>query len=182
MFLQQGGKKQEIPKAFSLTRSGKVRMEIGGVSFCVDQGCETFFQQDRHGVMLRHPKFLMAFPSMSWGFGFGLPSCWRVLQLGAHQHKASKDIERPSPSLSRCAVAFFARMVLTPDLDSILKDCPEQMPREEDLCIDFVGLGQKKTCEEKHLATAAWGFAWRAQNGQRGQTAGAQGEEGLIIL
>lgn len=22
-------------------------MEIGGVSFCVDQGCETFFQQDR---------------------------------------------------------------------------------------------------------------------------------------
>eukprot|EP00913_Durusdinium_trenchii_P007537 g7082.t1 len=28
-------------------KSGKVRMEIGGVSFCVDQGCETFFQQDR---------------------------------------------------------------------------------------------------------------------------------------
>lgn len=29
-----------------LSRSGKVRMEIGGVSFCVDQGCDTFFQQD----------------------------------------------------------------------------------------------------------------------------------------
>ncbi|CAK0880656.1 unnamed protein product, partial [Prorocentrum cordatum] len=27
-------------------KSGKVRMEIGGVPFCVDQGCETFFQQD----------------------------------------------------------------------------------------------------------------------------------------
>ncbi|CAE7309040.1 rpc53 [Symbiodinium natans] len=27
-------------------KSGKVRMEIGGISFCVDQGCETFFQQD----------------------------------------------------------------------------------------------------------------------------------------
>lgn len=27
-------------------RSGKVRMEIGGLPFCVDQGCETFFQQD----------------------------------------------------------------------------------------------------------------------------------------
>ncbi|CAJ1417665.1 unnamed protein product [Effrenium voratum] len=27
-------------------KSGKVRMEIGGVSFCVDQGCDTFFQQD----------------------------------------------------------------------------------------------------------------------------------------
>ena len=28
------------------SRSGKVRMEIGGVSFCVDQGCDTFFQQE----------------------------------------------------------------------------------------------------------------------------------------
>ncbi|CAE7363522.1 Ido1, partial [Symbiodinium necroappetens] len=27
-------------------KSGKVKMEIGGISFCVDQGCETFFQQD----------------------------------------------------------------------------------------------------------------------------------------
>ncbi|CAE7665897.1 rpc53, partial [Symbiodinium pilosum] len=27
-------------------KSGKVRMEVGGISFCVDQGCETFFQQD----------------------------------------------------------------------------------------------------------------------------------------
>eukprot|EP00931_Biecheleriopsis_adriatica_P004504 TRINITY_DN106163_c0_g1_i1.p1 TRINITY_DN106163_c0_g1~~TRINITY_DN106163_c0_g1_i1.p1 ORF type:complete len:336 (-),score=74.77 TRINITY_DN106163_c0_g1_i1:141-1148(-) len=27
-------------------KSGKVKMEIGGVSFCVDPGCDTFFQQD----------------------------------------------------------------------------------------------------------------------------------------
>lgn len=27
-------------------KSGKVRMEIGGIPFCVDQGCDTFFQQD----------------------------------------------------------------------------------------------------------------------------------------
>eukprot|EP00747_Dinoflagellata_sp_TGD_P221472 gnl/TRDRNA2_/TRDRNA2_93308_c0_seq1.p1 gnl/TRDRNA2_/TRDRNA2_93308_c0~~gnl/TRDRNA2_/TRDRNA2_93308_c0_seq1.p1 ORF type:complete len:404 (+),score=70.84 gnl/TRDRNA2_/TRDRNA2_93308_c0_seq1:50-1261(+) len=27
-------------------RSGRVRMEIGGLPFCVDQGCDTFFQQD----------------------------------------------------------------------------------------------------------------------------------------
>eukprot|EP00933_Yihiella_yeosuensis_P014478 TRINITY_DN12974_c2_g1_i1.p1 TRINITY_DN12974_c2_g1~~TRINITY_DN12974_c2_g1_i1.p1 ORF type:complete len:360 (+),score=92.42 TRINITY_DN12974_c2_g1_i1:43-1122(+) len=27
-------------------KSGKVRMEIGGVSFCVDQGADTFFRQD----------------------------------------------------------------------------------------------------------------------------------------
>merc|ERR1712150_335975 len=27
-------------------KSGKVRMDIGGVPFCVDQGCDTFFRQD----------------------------------------------------------------------------------------------------------------------------------------
>jgi len=27
-------------------KSGKVRMELGGLQFCVDQGCETSFQQD----------------------------------------------------------------------------------------------------------------------------------------
>lgn len=27
-------------------KSGKVRLELGGISFCVDEGCETFFQQD----------------------------------------------------------------------------------------------------------------------------------------
>lgn len=27
-------------------KSGKVRMEIGGLEFCVDQGCETFFHQE----------------------------------------------------------------------------------------------------------------------------------------
>lgn len=27
-------------------KSGKVRLEMGGIDFCVDQGCETFFQQD----------------------------------------------------------------------------------------------------------------------------------------
>eukprot|EP00929_Paragymnodinium_shiwhaense_P112905 TRINITY_DN81168_c0_g1_i1.p1 TRINITY_DN81168_c0_g1~~TRINITY_DN81168_c0_g1_i1.p1 ORF type:complete len:437 (+),score=79.69 TRINITY_DN81168_c0_g1_i1:95-1405(+) len=27
-------------------KSGKVRMEIGGMEFCVDQGCDTFFQQE----------------------------------------------------------------------------------------------------------------------------------------
>merc|ERR1712014_145263 len=27
-------------------KSGRVRMEIGGLPFCVDQGCDTFFRQD----------------------------------------------------------------------------------------------------------------------------------------
>lgn len=29
-----------------ILRSGRVRLEIGGLPFCVDQGCDTFFQQD----------------------------------------------------------------------------------------------------------------------------------------
>lgn len=71
-------------------KSGKVRMEIGGVSFCVDQGCETFFQQDLALVC---------------------PLAGEFFNLGH----------------------INTRMVLTPDLDSILKDLPEQMPVDEDL-------------------------------------------------
>lgn len=71
-------------------KSGKVRMEIGGVSFCVDQGCDTFFQQDLALVC---------------------PLAGEIFNLGNVN----------------------TRMVLTPDLDSILKDLPQPMPIEEDL-------------------------------------------------
>lgn len=71
-------------------KSGKVRMEIGGVSFCVDQGCDTFFQQDLALVC---------------------PLAGEIFNLGNVN----------------------TRMVLTPDLDSILKDLPQPMPIEGDL-------------------------------------------------
>ncbi|CAK9115092.1 unnamed protein product [Durusdinium trenchii] len=78
-------------------KSGKVRMEIGGVSFCVDQGCETFFQQDLALVC---------------------PLAGEFFNLGH----------------------INTRMVLTPDLDSILKDLPEQMPVDE-ACSQVASLG-----------------------------------------
>ncbi|CAL1158915.1 unnamed protein product, partial [Cladocopium goreaui] len=68
-------------------KSGKVRMEIAGVSFCVDQGCDTFFQQDLALVC---------------------PLAGEIFNLGN----------------------INTRMVLTPDLDSILKDVPQQMPED----------------------------------------------------
>ena len=37
-------------------------MEIGGISFCVDQGCETFFQQD----MKRKRAFQQMWTDRSW--------------------------------------------------------------------------------------------------------------------
>mmetsp|Transcript_24999 Transcript_24999/g.58161 ORF Transcript_24999/g.58161 Transcript_24999/m.58161 type:complete len:333 (-) Transcript_24999:32-1030(-) len=64
-------------------KSGKVRMEIGGIPFCVDQGCDTFFQQDLACVC---------------------PLANEVIDLGPI-HK---------------------RMVLTPDVDTMLQELVER--------------------------------------------------------
>lgn len=64
-------------------KSGKVRMELGGVMFDVNEGCETFFQQDIACIC---------------------PNASEIFQLG----RVNK------------------RMVLTPDLDSLMADLPEE--------------------------------------------------------
>eukprot|EP00928_Gymnodinium_smaydae_P089562 TRINITY_DN7350_c0_g5_i1.p1 TRINITY_DN7350_c0_g5~~TRINITY_DN7350_c0_g5_i1.p1 ORF type:complete len:386 (-),score=84.93 TRINITY_DN7350_c0_g5_i1:163-1320(-) len=64
-------------------KSGKVRMEIAGIDFCVDSGCETFFQQDLACVC---------------------PLAHEVIDLG--------PIRR--------------RVVITPDVDSIIADTMNQ--------------------------------------------------------
>ena len=69
-----------------LSRSGKVRMEIGGVSFCVDQGCDTFFQQDDMTLcykgMLWHVQIAFVQTVMCQDLALVCPLAGEIFNLG----------------------------------------------------------------------------------------------------